>query len=75
MQIYGIKSPQGNTMDYRGECNVLLINTSNTPFHINPGDRIAQFVLCPVAKAQWINVETLSETKRGDGGFGSSGIK
>jgi len=73
--IMVVNSPGTIDADYRGECNVLLINTSNIPFVINPGDRIAQFVLCPVAKVQWVNVETLSETKRGDGGFGSSGTK
>jgi len=60
--------------DYRGEVSAILFNTSKKSFEINPGDRIAQAVVAPVMKANWIVSDKLSETKRGEGGFGSTGI-
>jgi dUTP pyrophosphatase len=62
-------------MDYRGECNVILFNTTNSPITIENGERIAQFVLCPVHKIMWNNVDNLDETVRGEGGFGHTGSK
>ena len=59
--------------DYRGEVCTILINHSEKDFEINPGDRIAQAVIAPVVKAEWVEVEELSETVRGEGGFGSTG--
>jgi len=59
--------------DYRGELSVLLHNTSNEDFVIQPGDRIAQLLLIPVDLPQVLEVEQLSETQRGQGGFGSTG--
>lgn len=59
--------------DYRGEVCTILINHSEKDFEINPGDRIAQAVIAPVVKAEWVKVEELSETVRGEGGFGSTG--
>lgn len=59
--------------DYRGEVCTILINHSFEIFEINPGDRIAQAVIAPVIKAEWEEVEELSETVRGAGGFGSTG--
>jgi dUTP pyrophosphatase len=58
---------------YRGEVKVIMENTGVEPFAINDGDRIAQLVLCPVIQVQWQETETLSETDRGVGGFGSTG--
>ena len=59
--------------DYRGEVGVILINYSSDGFEINPGDRIAQAVIAPVIRAKWIESDVLSETVRGEGGFGSTG--
>lgn len=59
--------------DYRGEVRIALINLSRVPFTINHGDRIAQIVISPVARAQIEIVEELGETQRGSGGFGSTG--
>ncbi len=61
--------------DYRGEVCVGLINLSNENFTINRGDRIAQMLVAPVVKAELEVVKELSETKRQEGGFGSTGIK
>ena len=59
--------------DYRGELKVLLINHGDQPFAIARGDRVAQLVLAPVTQAHWQEVETLDDTARGTGGFGSTG--
>lgn len=59
--------------DYRGEVCTILINHSEKDFEINPGDRIAQAVIAPVVKAEWVEVKELSQTVRGEGGFGSTG--
>ncbi len=59
--------------DYRGEIIVALINNSNDEFILKPGDRIAQLGLFPVFMANLCEVDTLNDTKRGDGGFGSTG--
>ena len=59
--------------DYRGELKVILINHGSEGFAIRRGDRIAQLVLAPVVQASWLAVEELDETRRGDGGFGSTG--
>lgn len=59
--------------DYRGEVCTILINHSENDFEINPGDRIAQAVIAPVIQAKWAEVDELSETARGEGGFGSTG--
>jgi len=56
--------------DYRGEVRVILINLGNETVRIEPGDRIAQLVICPVARAVWNEVERLDDTDRGTGGFG-----
>jgi len=59
---------------YRGELRVLLLNTDPAEtFKVEPGDRIAQLVIVPIAPAEPAETETLAETTRGDGGFGSSG--
>tara|TARA_X000000950_G_C13812250_1_gene618179 strand:- start:335 stop:769 length:435 start_codon:yes stop_codon:yes gene_type:complete len=70
-----LNSPGTIDADYRGEIGVILINLSEDDFIIEDGDRIAQMVVCPYTKAEWVDVEVLSITKRGDGGFGSTGNK
>ena len=59
--------------DYRGEIGVGLVNLSDTPYTIQPGDRVAQLAVVPVVQAKIIPVDELDETARGDGGFGSTG--
>jgi dUTP pyrophosphatase len=59
--------------DYRGELKVALINHSSESFTIKNGDRIAQFVIIPVCAAEFTETQELTETKRGEGGFGSTG--
>jgi dUTP pyrophosphatase len=60
--------------DYRGEVQVGLLNTSNVPFTVHDGDRIAQFLLMGVPKVEVFQCDTLDETARGTGGFGSTGV-
>lgn len=59
--------------DYRGEIGVILVNLSNEEYTVNAGDRIAQMVIAKYEKAEFIEVEELSETTRSDGGFGHTG--
>jgi dUTP pyrophosphatase len=59
--------------DYRGELKVILINHGTEDFAIQRGDRVAQLVLAPVTRASWVEVQSLDETARGTGGFGSTG--
>ena len=59
--------------DYRGEIHVILVNLGAEPFSVGRGDRIAQLVFTPVARATWREVETLDPTPRGEGGFGHTG--
>lgn len=61
--------------DYTGEIGVILINTGNSAFKIEHGDRIAQAVVSPVVQVNWQEVKELEKTERGEGGFGHSGIK
>ncbi len=68
-----LNSPGTIDADYRGEVGVILINHSDTPFPIRRGERIAQMVVAPVSRARFQTVDTLPETERGSGGFGSSG--
>ena len=60
--------------DYRGEIKVLLINFSDQPFEITSGDRIAQMIVSKHEKANWLPVEELTETTRGAGGYGHTGL-
>ena len=69
-----VNSPGTIDADYRGEVRVLLVNLSNEPFTINDGDRIAQLVIARHETIEWQPVETLTETERGAGGYGSTGI-
>ena len=68
-----LNSPGTIDADYRGEVKVILVNLSNEPFTVNPGERIAQMVVARYEKVEWNEVETLDETDRGEGGFGSTG--
>ena len=70
-----LNSPGTIDSDYRGEIGVILINLSNDPFVISSGDRIAQLVIAKHDQGEWIEVNELELTKRGDKGFGSTGIK
>jgi dUTP pyrophosphatase len=69
-----VNSPGTVDADYRGEIKVLLINFSDQPFEINTGDRIAQMVVARHEKVSWEQVELLSETSRGSGGYGHTGV-
>lgn len=68
-----LNAPGTIDADYRGEIKVILVNLSNEPFTINPGERIAQMVVARYERVEWETVETLDETERGAGGFGSTG--
>ncbi|HEX7365833.1 MAG TPA: dUTP diphosphatase [Pelobium sp.] len=70
-----VNAPGTVDADYRGEIKVLLVNLSNEVFTVNDGDRIAQMVIAKHEKAEWQEVETLSETQRGAGGYGHTGVK
>lgn len=70
-----LNSPGTVDADYRGEICVPLINLGEEDFTIERGMRIAQMVVAPVSAVAWNQVETLSETGRGEGGFGSTGVK
>jgi dUTP pyrophosphatase len=68
-----LNSPGTIDADYRGEVKVILINHGQEPFVVRRGERIAQLVIAPVVQASWTEVESLDETARGAGGFGSTG--
>lgn len=68
-----VNAPGTIDADYRGEIRVLAINLGSEPVELSKGERIAQLVVCPVARAEWVQVESLEESERGEGGFGSTG--
>jgi len=68
-----LNSPGTIDSDYRGELKVILINHGAEDFTVRRGDRIAQLVIAPVARANWVEVDSLDDTARGAGGFGSTG--
>ncbi|SEL85456.1 dUTP pyrophosphatase [Maribacter orientalis] len=70
-----LNAPGTIDADYRGEVGVILVNLSNEPFTIENGERIAQMVIAKHERAEWSLVDSLSETARGEGGFGSTGVK
>ena len=70
-----LNSPGTVDADYRGELRTLLVNISSEPFTIEPGERIAQMIISGYEHVEWENVEVLSETERGVGGFGSTGVE
>lgn len=70
-----LNAPGTIDADYRGEVGVILVNLSNEPFTIENGERIAQMVIAKHERAIWEQVNELSDTARGEGGFGSTGVK
>ncbi len=70
-----LNTPGTIDADYRGEVMVILANLGSEPFEISRGMRIAQMIIAPVTQASWRVVDNLDETDRGDGGFGSTGVK
>jgi dUTP pyrophosphatase len=70
-----LNAPGTIDSDYRGEIQVILANHGGEPFLIRRGDRIAQLVVAPVARVRWRPEASLDETARGEGGFGSSGVR
>lgn len=70
-----LNAPGTIDADYRGEIGVILVNLSNTDFTIQNGERIAQLVIAKHERAEWEEVSQLSDTERGAGGFGSTGVK
>ena len=68
-----LTSPGTVDADYRGELRTILVNLSNEPFEIVPGERIAQMVIARHEQVEWEEVDQLDETERGAGGFGSTG--
>lgn len=72
--IFVLNSPGTIDSGYTGEIGVILFNTTNEPFCVKRGDRIAQLVFSPVYQAEFKEVDELEETERGGGGFGSTGV-
>jgi dUTP pyrophosphatase len=70
-----LNAPGTIDADYRGEIGVILVNLSNEPFTVENGERVAQMVISKHERATWELVDSLSETSRGEGGFGSTGVK
>ena len=70
-----VNSPGTVDPDYRGEIKVILVNLSNTPYELKPGERVAQLVVARFTRVEWESVKVLGETERGAGGFGSTGTK
>lgn len=73
--IFALNAPGTIDSDYRGEIKVILANFGKEPFVIHTGDRIAQLVIAQYESITWKEVDSLDETARGDGGFGSTGVK
>jgi dUTP pyrophosphatase len=75
---YGVtvlNTPGTVDSDYRGELKVLMINLGSEPFTVSPGERLAQMVVARHEHVEWEQVEVLDESERGEGGFGSTGVK
>jgi dUTP pyrophosphatase len=70
-----LNSPGTVDADYRGEIGVILVNLSTEEFVIENGERIAQLIIAKHERAEWTQVDELSQTSRGEGGFGSTGIQ
>lgn len=70
-----LNTPGTIDADYRGEIGVVLVNLSNEDFVVNPGERVAQMVIAKYEQAVLQTVDTLDETKRGEGGYGHTGVK
>ena len=70
-----LNSPGTIDADYRGEIKVILINLSNEPFTINPGERVCQMIVSRYSRVDWVQVDELDDTTRGIGGFGHTGVE
>lgn len=70
-----LNAPGTIDADYRGEIGVILVNLSNEDFIVEDGERVAQLVIAKHERTEWVEVKELSETSRGSGGFGSTGVK
>jgi len=70
-----VNTPGTIDPDYRGEIKVILVNLSDIPFTLEPGERIAQMIIARFEHINWNEVESLSVTERGEGGFGHTGVK
>jgi dUTP pyrophosphatase len=70
-----LNSPGTIDADYRGEIGVILVNLSSEEFIIENGERVAQMVIAKHEQAKWVEVESLEDSERGAGGFGSTGVK
>jgi len=70
-----LNSPGTIDADYRGEIRIILVNLSNVPVKIEPGERVAQMIVASHERVDWEPVEELEQTERGEGGFGSTGGK
>lgn len=70
-----LNAPGTIDADYRGEVGVILINLGSEDFVVENGERIAQMVIAKHERAEWVTVDSLSDTARGQGGFGSTGVK
>ena len=70
-----VNTPGTIDADYRGEIGVILINLSSEPFVINDGERICQMVIAPYTRGHWTETDSLYATKRGEGGFGHTGVQ
>lgn len=73
--IFVLNSPGTIDNSYRGECNVILMNLGKEPYHVKVGQKIAQFVIKPIFRVDFNEVSEISDTERGTGGFGSTGIQ
>lgn len=70
-----LNTPGTIDADYRGEIKVILVNLSKEPFEVKRGERIAQMVVAKHERVEWMEAESLTDTERGAGGFGSTGYK
>ena len=70
-----LNTPGTIDADYRGEIKLIVVNLSDQDFLLNPGERIAQMVISQYEKIEWVLVQTLADSERGTGGFGSTGTK
>ena len=70
-----LNTPVTIAADYRGEIKIIVVNLSCQDFLLNPGERIAQMIVNQYEKVEWLPVETLADSERGAGGFGSTGMK
>lgn len=70
-----LNAPGTIDADYRGEVGVILVNLSDQPFTVERGERVAQLVLAKFENAEWEETDSLEESARGEGGFGSTGVK